>query len=61
MQDNTKYSVVAGELIGLRGIDLNVLQSVWAMRLSTYFMKWLAYLGLILDSGNITSISAVLK
>lgn len=26
-----------------------------------YFMKWLAYLGLILESGNITSISAVLK
>ncbi len=26
-----------------------------------YFIKWLAYLGLILDSGNITSISAVLK
>lgn len=27
----------------------------------SYFIKWLAYLGLILDSGNITSISAVLK
>ena len=26
-----------------------------------YFIKWLAYLGLIFDSGNITSISAVLK
>lgn len=26
-----------------------------------YFIKWLAYLGLILDNGNITSISAVLK
>ncbi len=26
-----------------------------------YFIKWLAYLGLILDKGNITSISAVLK
>jgi len=53
-----KYLVIL--LVDDRSVFM-VCKALMAILPVFYFIKWLAYLGLILDIGNITSISAVLK
>ena len=58
MRPTLKYLVTL--LLGDKSVFI-VCKVTMAILSVFYFIKWLAYLGLILDSGNITSISAVLK
>jgi hypothetical protein len=59
MRDILKYLVIMLVVVISGFIFCNVLVAIWPAYI--HFIKWLAYLGLILDKGNITSISAVLK